>query len=70
MHIANFSPPNIPTAKIILTTKNKNAQIVAERMDKKSIENGITFPSIQKTAYTVLFKDCQLVTLAQIQALI
>ncbi len=60
----NVSPPNIPTKK------NKNAQIAAERMDKKSIANGITFPSIQKIAYTVLFKDCQLVTLAQIPTLI
>lgn len=55
MHIANFSPPNIPTVKIIPTTKDKNAQIVAERMEKKSIENGITFSSIKKIAYTVLF---------------
>jgi len=55
MHIANFSLPNIPTVKIIPTTKDKNAQIVAERMEKKSIENGITFPSIKKITYTVLF---------------
>ena len=55
MHITKFSPPNIPT------TKNKNARIGAERRDKKSIENGIPFPSIQNAAYTVLFKELSII---------
>ena len=61
MHITNFSPPKIPTIKTIPTTKDKNAQIVAERMDKKSTENGITSPSIQNISYTVLFKGLSII---------
>ena len=61
MHITKFSPPNIPTVKIIPTTRAKKARIVAVRMDEKSIENDMIFPSIDEAAYTVLSEGLSIV---------